>query len=150
MPHCQYVFSQLMDHMPLTTFRRCVARYNGEHKVKHFSCLDQFRCLAMGFPPPLFARRARRRQRPEAEAGQVIFQTNSERRRRGGAELTAARSTSGVFVDGARLAAEGQQRQVWDSGQSGTILRTGLLSIATAVDLFSMIGALASAVRDLG
>src|SRR5271165_3252888 len=25
---------------------RCVVRYNGEHKVKHFSCLDQFRCLA--------------------------------------------------------------------------------------------------------
>jgi hypothetical protein len=46
MPHGQYVFSQLMDHMPLTTFRRCVARYNGERKVKHFSCLDQFRCLA--------------------------------------------------------------------------------------------------------
>ena len=35
-----------MDHMPSTTFHRCVVRYNGEHKVKHFSCLDQFRCLA--------------------------------------------------------------------------------------------------------
>ena len=35
-----------MDHMPLTTFRRCVVRYNGERKVKHFSCLDQLRCLA--------------------------------------------------------------------------------------------------------
>jgi Domain of unknown function (DUF4372)/Transposase DDE domain len=46
MPHGQYVFSQLMDHMPLTTFRRCVVRYNGERKVKHFSCLDQLRCLA--------------------------------------------------------------------------------------------------------
>jgi len=42
----QYVFSQLMDHLPLTTFRRCVARYVGEYKVRHFSCLDQFRCLA--------------------------------------------------------------------------------------------------------
>ena len=46
MPHGHYVFSQLMDHMPLTTFRRCVARYDGERKVQHFSCLDQFRCLA--------------------------------------------------------------------------------------------------------
>lgn len=27
-------------------FRRCVARYNREHKVKHFTCLDQFLCLA--------------------------------------------------------------------------------------------------------
>ena len=42
----RYVFSQLMEHLPLTTFRCCVARYNGEHKVKHFSCLDQFLYLA--------------------------------------------------------------------------------------------------------
>ena len=42
----QYVFSQLMDHLPLTTFRRCVERYAGDRKVKHFSCLDQFLCLA--------------------------------------------------------------------------------------------------------
>jgi len=41
------VFSQLMQHLPLTTFRRCVARYEGEHKVKTFSCLDQF--LSMAF-----------------------------------------------------------------------------------------------------
>jgi hypothetical protein len=35
-----------MSHLPLTTFRRCVARYDGEHKVKHFTCLDQFLCMA--------------------------------------------------------------------------------------------------------
>jgi len=40
------VFAQVMSHLPLTTFRRCVVRYNGEHKVKHFSCLDQFMCMA--------------------------------------------------------------------------------------------------------
>jgi hypothetical protein len=40
------VFAQVMAHLPLTTFRRCVARYRGEHKVKHFSCLDQFLCMA--------------------------------------------------------------------------------------------------------
>ena len=40
------VFSQLMQHLPLTTFRRCVARYDGEHKVKSFSCGDQFLCMA--------------------------------------------------------------------------------------------------------
>ena len=40
------VFAQVMSHLPLTTFRRCVARYKGEHKVKHFSCLDQFLCMA--------------------------------------------------------------------------------------------------------
>jgi hypothetical protein len=32
----QLVFAQVMAHLPLSTFRRCVARYNGEHKVKSF------------------------------------------------------------------------------------------------------------------
>ena len=40
------VFAQLMQHLPLSTFRRCVARYRGEHKVKTFSCLDQYLCMA--------------------------------------------------------------------------------------------------------
>jgi hypothetical protein len=40
------VFAQLMAHLPLSTFRRCVARYDGEHKVKSFSCLDQFYAMA--------------------------------------------------------------------------------------------------------
>ena len=41
------VFAQVIAHLPLTTFRRCVARYGGEHKVKHFTCLDQY--LRMAF-----------------------------------------------------------------------------------------------------
>lgn len=40
------VFAQVMSHLPLSTFRRCIARYAGEHKVKSFSCLDQFLCMA--------------------------------------------------------------------------------------------------------
>ena len=40
------VFAQVMSHLPLTTFRRCVSRYDGEHKVKSFSCLDQYLCMA--------------------------------------------------------------------------------------------------------
>jgi hypothetical protein len=40
------VFAQLMEHLPLSSFRRCVQRYAGEHKVKSFSCLDQFLCMA--------------------------------------------------------------------------------------------------------
>jgi len=40
------VFAQVMAHLPLTTFRRCVARYDGEHKVKRFTCLDQYLCMA--------------------------------------------------------------------------------------------------------
>lgn len=41
------VFAQLMAHLPLTTFRRCVSRYHGEHKVKQFTCQDQL--LSMAF-----------------------------------------------------------------------------------------------------
>jgi hypothetical protein len=41
------VFSQVMDYLPLHTFRRCVQRYRGHHKVRHFSCLDQY--LSMAF-----------------------------------------------------------------------------------------------------
>jgi len=40
------VFAQLMQHVPLSTFRRCVARYRGEYKVQRFSCLDQYLCMA--------------------------------------------------------------------------------------------------------
>jgi uncharacterized protein DUF4372 len=40
------VFAQLMQHLRLTTFRRCVTRYRGAFKVKSFSCLDQFLCMA--------------------------------------------------------------------------------------------------------
>ena len=41
-----FVFSQVMAHLPMHTFRRCVQRYRGHHKVKAFTCLDQFLCLA--------------------------------------------------------------------------------------------------------
>src|SRR5438093_5753849 len=40
------VFAQLTQHLPLTTFRRCVERYRGEFKVRRLSCLDQFLCMA--------------------------------------------------------------------------------------------------------
>ena len=40
------IFSQLMDHLPMHTFRGCVRRYQGDRWVKSFSCLDQYRCMA--------------------------------------------------------------------------------------------------------
>lgn len=40
------VFSQLMDFLPLHQFRKCVHRYGGNHRVRSFSCLDQFFCMA--------------------------------------------------------------------------------------------------------
>ena len=50
------VFAQLMLYLPLSTFGRCVADHNGEHKVKDFSCLDQF--FAMAFAQLGDSRRA--------------------------------------------------------------------------------------------
>ncbi|MBD3383374.1 DUF4372 domain-containing protein, partial [candidate division KSB1 bacterium] len=37
----KFVFSQIMDYLPLKFFRKFVKKYKGEHKVKSFSCLDQ-------------------------------------------------------------------------------------------------------------
>lgn len=43
----QTVFAQLMEFAPAYEFRKCVERYQGHYKVKHFSCWEQF--LAMAF-----------------------------------------------------------------------------------------------------
>jgi hypothetical protein len=40
------IFSQLMDFLPEYEFRKCVEQYNGNYKIKSFSCWDQFLCLA--------------------------------------------------------------------------------------------------------
>ena len=46
MNHGKLVFAQVMQHLPQSTFHRCVARYRGERRVQSFSCLDQFLCMA--------------------------------------------------------------------------------------------------------
>jgi hypothetical protein len=40
------VFAQLMEHLPLHTFRRCVSRYPSRYPTLTFSHLDQFLCMA--------------------------------------------------------------------------------------------------------
>jgi hypothetical protein len=40
------VFAQLMGHLPLHTFRQCVAKYPNRYPTLKFSHLDQFLCLA--------------------------------------------------------------------------------------------------------
>jgi hypothetical protein len=40
-----YVLSQLLDLIHREQFHRCVRRYRGDYKVKHFSCWQQFVCL---------------------------------------------------------------------------------------------------------
>ncbi len=39
------VLSQLMDFMPGYEFNKCVSRYNGNRRVRSFSCLDHFKCM---------------------------------------------------------------------------------------------------------
>ncbi len=40
------VFSQIMDYLPRRRFKSCVDRYRGDHRVRTFSCLDQFYCMS--------------------------------------------------------------------------------------------------------
>ena len=40
------VFSQIMDFLPMYEFQKCVNRYNGNYKIKSFTCMDQFLCMA--------------------------------------------------------------------------------------------------------
>ena len=40
------VFAQLMNHLPMQQFHQCVNRYRGNYKVRAFTCLEQFLCMA--------------------------------------------------------------------------------------------------------
>lgn len=40
------VFSQVIDHAPMHTFRNCVQKHKGNFKIKNFTCLDQYLCMA--------------------------------------------------------------------------------------------------------
>lgn len=40
------VFSQIMDHLPHYDFQKCVDQFRGNYKIKSFSCMDQFLCMA--------------------------------------------------------------------------------------------------------
>jgi len=42
----KFVFAQLMDFLPWKRFQRLVLKYGGDRYVKHFSCSNQFLCMA--------------------------------------------------------------------------------------------------------
>lgn len=42
----QTIFSQLMEFIPTYEFNQCVKRYNGNYKIKKFTCREQFLCMA--------------------------------------------------------------------------------------------------------
>lgn len=46
MNHGKLVFAQLIEFLPIKKFRQCVTRYSGDHRVRNFTCWDQFLCMA--------------------------------------------------------------------------------------------------------
>jgi hypothetical protein len=42
----QTVFSQIIDFLPKKKFSQCVNRYNGDHRIRSFTCYNQFLCMA--------------------------------------------------------------------------------------------------------
>ena len=44
----KYVFSQIMSFVEHNDFNSCVSRYDGNYKIRHFSCWKQFLCMAFG------------------------------------------------------------------------------------------------------
>jgi hypothetical protein len=43
----KFVFAQLMEFLPWKRFQRLVLKYHGDRYVKHFSCSNQFLCMAL-------------------------------------------------------------------------------------------------------
>jgi hypothetical protein len=44
----KYVFSQLFEFASHNDFLKCVSKYDGDYKTKHFSCWKQYLCMAFG------------------------------------------------------------------------------------------------------
>ena len=42
------VLAQLMEFLPRHEFNKCVGRYQGDYRMRGFSCRDQFLCMAFG------------------------------------------------------------------------------------------------------
>lgn len=77
------MFTQIMEVVHRQLFARCVGRYQGDYKVQHFSCREQFLCLA-------FAQLTARESLRDIE---VCLNARPERRSRLGFSRAVARST---------------------------------------------------------
>jgi len=44
----KYVFAQIFEFVSHNDFEKCVEKYDGNYKTKHFSCWKQFLCMAFG------------------------------------------------------------------------------------------------------
>ena len=48
MNHGKYVFSQLVEFIPQRVFDRLVTKYDGNKKVRHFTCWNHLLCMIFG------------------------------------------------------------------------------------------------------
>jgi hypothetical protein len=48
MNYGKYAFAQVFEFVSHNDFLKCVKKYNGDYKTKHFSCWKQFLCMAFG------------------------------------------------------------------------------------------------------
>jgi hypothetical protein len=44
----KYVFAQIANFLPQRVFDRLVVQYNGNHRIRHFSCWNQMMCMLFG------------------------------------------------------------------------------------------------------
>jgi len=44
----KYVFAQVACFLSVNEFNRCIAKYNGNYSVKHFTCGHQLMCMLFG------------------------------------------------------------------------------------------------------
>ena len=92
----RFVFSQVMDHLPMKAIRRCAQRYRGNCHIRSFTGLDQFLCMA--FAPLTFPREpARYRGVSAISPRQCPTAPCAESRLRGGGDTPSppARASSG-------------------------------------------------------
>lgn len=47
MPQGSTVFARIMSLIPRRQFNNCIARYNGDYRVRNFSCYDRFLVMCM-------------------------------------------------------------------------------------------------------
>jgi hypothetical protein len=128
------LFAQLLDLAPPTAFRRCVERYGGNHRIRSFTCWDQFLCMA-------FAQLTYRESLRDIEA---CLNASPERLYHLGIRGTVSRSTLAdanerrdwrIYADFAQVLIR-QARQLYAQESLGfTLAQTAYAFDSTTIDL---------------
>jgi IS4 transposase len=128
------IFSQLMDFVPHYQFQKCVQRYNGQHKLKSFSCWDQF--LTMAFAQLTYRESLRDIQACLRAAGNKLYHLGIRSRvsRNTLANANQVRDWR-IYADFAQLLI-GQARRLYANDEFGVELdQTAYALDSTTIDL---------------